>query len=91
MQCVPAALLEMSRAITRATFSAVVVKAVYTFAYDRLATAAQTRAQASKLAKAKATGAVVVCSPTSLKVRGPLPPLSRPPSRLSSPLGGPSL
>ena len=35
MQCVPAALLEMSRAVMRAVFSRVLIRAVYTLAFDR--------------------------------------------------------
>ena len=35
MQCVPAALLEMSRAVMRAVFSRVLIRAVYTLAFER--------------------------------------------------------
>ena len=40
MQCVPAALLEMSRAVMRAVFSRVLIRAVYTLAFDRRSGAA---------------------------------------------------
>ena len=67
MQCVPAALLEMSRAVMRAVFSRVLIKAVYTLSFDRLCDARHTARLCAKLRKARDTRAVVVCNPTSLK------------------------
>ena len=67
MQCVPAALLEMSRAVMRAVFSRVLIKAVYTLSFDRLCDASHTARLCAKLRKARDTRAVVVCNPTSLK------------------------
>ena len=67
VQCVPAALLEMSRAVVRAAFATVTRKAVYTFEYDRLTDLQATQRLRAKLSKAAATRAVVVCSPISVK------------------------
>ena len=67
VQCVPSALLQMSRAMTRSTFSSVIIKAVYTFAIDRRSSASQLDAVHARLVKARATSSIVVCSPTSLK------------------------
>ena len=67
VQCVPAALLEMSRAVMRAVFSTVVVRGVYTLHFDRLSTADHTARLREKLLKARDTKAIVVCQPTSIK------------------------
>ena len=67
--CVPGPLLEMSRAATRAAFSSVYRRPVYTFTYDRLASHSTATKLGAKLDRAAAAGAVVVCSPTAIKVR----------------------
>ena len=65
VQVVPAQLVEMTRAVMRNRFSALVQKPVYTFVFDRADTIDE--ALLSKLLKARASRAVMVASPTSIK------------------------
>ena len=51
----------------RAVFSRVLIRAVYTLAFDRRSDAAHTARLCAKLRKARETRAVVVCNPTALK------------------------
>lgn len=65
LEVVPAALLEFSRAILRSRFSAIVPKAVYTFAFDRFTEV--TPDIYRKLLKARQMGAIVVSTPSAVK------------------------
>ena len=64
-QVVPSALLEFSRDIMRARFSAIVTKAVYTFTFDRFTEV--TPDFYRKLLKARDMGAIVVTTPAAVK------------------------
>jgi AAA15 family ATPase/GTPase len=61
----PAALLEFSRSIMRARFSAIIVKPVYTFTFDRFTQISP--ALLRKLEMAVARRAVVCSTPTAVK------------------------
>ena len=65
VQVVPASLLEMTRGVMRERFSALVQKPVYTFLFDRSDEVDE--AMLRKLEKARASRAVIVASPTSIK------------------------
>ena len=65
LQVVPGALLEMTRSVMRSTFSSLILKPVYTFLFDRSDEASIDLY--SKLLKARASNAVVVTNPTSVK------------------------
>ena len=65
VQVVPHSLLEMSRAVMREKFSAVIKKAVYTFKFDRFMKVDS--AVIDKLRKARDTASVVCANPTSIK------------------------
>ena len=64
-QIMPNALLELSRSVLRASFSALIQKPVYTFTFDRQQTV--TPGMYKKLLKAKERRAVVVAAPTAIK------------------------
>ena len=65
LQVVPSALLEMTRSILRERFSALVQKQVYTFTFDRASRIDEELLH--KLEHARASRAIIVASPTSLK------------------------
>jgi len=65
VQVVPGALLEMTRGVLRTAFSALVQKPVYSFVFDRGDEADE--ALLAKLKRARASRAVIVASPTSIK------------------------
>ena len=65
VQCVPKALLQMSRSVVRTVFGAVVPKAVFTFAFERHS--AVTPALLRKLTLARDSRAVVVATPSAIK------------------------
>ena len=64
-QCVPAALLEFSRATLRERFSAIIRKPIYTFSFDRFKTV--TPALLRKITRARNTRAIMVSTPTAIK------------------------
>lgn len=65
VQCVPNALLEMSRAVMRERFSTIFNKAVLTFHFDRFMSV--TEGLYRKLRHARETRSVVVTTPTAIK------------------------
>ena len=65
VQCVPNALLEMSRSVMRERFSTIFNKAVLTFHFDRFMTV--TEGLYRKLHHARETRSVVVTTPTAIK------------------------
>ena len=70
-QVMPGSLLEMSRAVMRSSFSSVVPKAVYTFAFSRRSSI--TPELLTSLVAARDTYAVVCASPQSVKVSKKIP------------------
>ena len=64
-QVCPGPLLDFSRDVMRSRFSAVITKPVYTFTFDRFMQPSYEILR--NLLKAKATGGVVMSSPTSIK------------------------
>jgi hypothetical protein len=65
VQCVPQALLAMSSAVLRMTFSSIIRKRVYTFECNRGSVGDATLR--TKLQSARANGSVIITTPTALK------------------------
>jgi len=62
---VPPALLEFSRSVLRASFSSILQKRVYTFAFDR--SSVLSPAALAKLRQARDQAGIVVTTPTAVK------------------------
>ena len=65
VEAVPPALLEFSRSVLRSSFSCILQKRVYTFAFERSSTL--TTSTLKKLRSARDNAGVVVTTPTALK------------------------